>query len=85
MTSTVFYARLVIPMLRIGLSVYFSAVLSGLLAMALALRLRYGLSLWAIAGPHCISARLGNPEADGFPQALYDFSATGHEPPALRS
>ncbi|OJB09079.1 hypothetical protein BGV52_15435 [Burkholderia ubonensis] len=72
-------------MLRIGLSVSFSAVLSGLLATALALRLRYGLSLWEIAGPPCISALPGKPEDDGSPQALCDFSATGREPPALRS
>lgn len=72
-------------MLRTGLSVYFSAVLSGLSATVLALWLRYGLSLWEIAEHPCISALPASPEADGSLRALCDFSATGREPPALRS
>jgi hypothetical protein len=79
MTSPVSYMTLAIPLLRTGLRYYLRSVTAGLSAVAAFLSLRYGLSLWDLAGrPYTFVV-----ERPGSLPAFYGLSATRHGDAAL--
>lgn len=83
MTSGRSFAPLAIRSARIGVLLYCGAVLTGLCAVALTLKLQYGLSLWDLAGRPCTFALPQNPGDAGSPLRLFVLSAIQFDHPAL--